>query len=114
MNKLIKIAIITILTFNLNLLYAHGGHGKGVRVEVSKTDIKHNAIEEIKSLVKIKKIDKSWLNATLSKVEKKRFKYGLEWVVTFKNKKIKDIKKQTIYVFMSIFGKTTGVNYTGK
>ena len=71
------------------------------------------AIIEIKRLVKEKKIGLSWLGATHLKSVEKKFGSEKEWVVIYKNRKIKNNKKKMLYVFLNPFGDFLAANYTG-
>jgi len=68
---------------------------------------------EIKRLVKERKIGLSWLRATYLKSVEKKFGSEKEWVVIYKNRKIKNNKKKTLYVFLNLFGDFLAANYTG-
>ncbi|VAW88082.1 hypothetical protein MNBD_GAMMA17-1542 [hydrothermal vent metagenome] len=46
-------------------------------------------------------------------IEQKSYKNGPEWVTTFKNDKISDVTKQTLYLFFSLDGHYIAANYTG-
>jgi len=47
-------------------------------------------------------------------MRKQQFHHNEEWVVSFENSHIKDTKKQTLYIFVSLSGKITGANFIGK
>lgn len=120
MKTLIKTAIVAV-ALTCGTLYAGGDHSHDgehghshTQVEAGKADIKNGAIQELESLVQKGKIDKSWSNIPVSDMKKKQFHHNTEWVVSFKNKEVKDKTKQTLYIFFSLYGKTTGANYTGK
>lgn len=118
MKTLIKTTIIAVaLTYTT--LYASGSHDNGhghshTQVEVSKAVIENMASKELVNLIKKGKIHKSWSNTPISDIKKKQFHHNMEWVVSFKNKEIIDKAKQNVYIFFSLYGKTTGVNHTGK
>jgi len=122
MKSLITTTIVTV-ALTCATAYAGGnhshegehGHGHShTQIEVSKSTIEQTAVQELAGLVQQKKIDESWKNTPISTIEKKKFHHNMEWVVSFKNKELKDKTKQTIYVFISLYGKPTGANYTGK
>jgi hypothetical protein len=46
-------------------------------------------------------------------MKKTQYNYNNEWVVSFENLEIKDKSKQTIYIFVSVYGDIEGANYTG-
>ena len=122
MKKLIKATVVT-LTLSFTTLFAGGNHSHGshghshsapIKEEVSKTSIKEMAKQEVKRLTLEKKIDNSWLFIPISKMKKTQYNYNNEWVVSFENLAIKDKTKQTLYIFISVYGDLTGANYTGK
>jgi len=49
----------------------------------------------------------------ISKIGKTHYGDTTDWKVGFFNAKIKNKKKQTLYIFVSVHGKITGANYTG-
>ena len=116
------------LTLTSGALYAHGshkhaGHGNSpMQGELSTEHIQEVSTEEIQrvankqrmNLIEQEKIEKSWSDTAILNMEKKNFHRNTEWVVSYKNKEIKDQMKQTLYIFVSLFGKVTGANHTGK
>ena len=110
------------------ILYAHGSHkhaGHGdtpTQDELSTEHIQRVSTEEIQrvankqrmNLIEKEKIEKSWLDTPILNMEKKQFNRNTEWVVSYKNKEIKDQMKQTLYIFVNLYGKVTGANHTGK
>ncbi|MEN8147464.1 MAG: DUF6488 family protein [Campylobacterota bacterium] len=123
MKTLIK-TTVTALALSFTTLYASGshshdgGHGHShdapVQKEVSKTAIEEIAKQEVERLTWVKKIDKSWASMPISKMERTQYNYNNEWVVSFENAAIKDKTKQTLYIFVNVYGNLTGANYTGK
>ena len=115
MKKFIKTVVITaVLACGINPLYAGAGHDGHSHAEVTKVLAKEKATNEINKLVRANKIDKSWSEASVLNIEKKKFKNSMEWVASFQNKKIKDSTKQIIYIFVNMHGGITGANYSGK
>ena len=97
----------------------HEGHGHShrydaIKNEVSKAAIENAASQKVKSLVLEKKIPSSWKSVPISKIGKTHYGDTNDWVVAFDNMKIKNKKKQTLYIFVSVRGDITGANYTGK
>ena len=93
-----------------------GGHSKHGHAHgpMSAVKAKTKATSTMKSLAKRGVIDKSWSAIQPLKAEKKTFAKGEEWVVSFKNNKVKDKAKQTLYIFYSLDGHYIAANYTGK
>lgn len=120
MKTLIKATAVT-LALSFTTLYASGSHSHNgenghshTQVEASKVSIEKTATLELRRLVQNKKINKSWLKTPIETLQKKQFHHNVEWVASFKNKEIKDKTKQTLYIFVSLYAKVTGANYTGK
>ena len=122
MNTLIKTTLMT-TALTSGTLYAgsghshsnEGGHGHShTQEEVSKEDIQKTANQQLMQLVGNGKINKSWSDTPILNMKKKKFHHNIEWVVSFRNKESKDKTKQILYIFVSLYGKVTGANYTGK
>ena len=119
MKKLIRTSLITaLLACSFNPLYASGSHDHGHghshdRKEVTKTYAENVATKEMKKLVQLGKLDKSWINTPMLNMKQKKYNNEMEWVISFNNSGIKDAKKKTLYVFVNMYGEITGVNFTG-
>jgi len=116
MNRLIFSILIASL-LSLSTAYAHGGrhtHSEPVKAETSKGSIKKIAKQEVKRLTLEKKIDSSWMFIPIAKMKRTQYNYNNEWMISFKNSEIKDKSKETLYIFIDVYGKLTGANYTGK
>jgi len=116
MTEPIKIVLVLIL-LNLTTLYAkngydyyHYGNGGASYKKLNKTSITKIAKAELKRLALKKKVPKSWKYIPIQTIHKSNTD---DWRVTFNNLKIKNKSKQTLYIFVSIYGKVKGVNYTG-
>ena len=116
MTKLMKASLV-LLALTFTTLYAkngydyyHYGNGGSMYKKLNKTSITKIAKAEVKRLVMKKKIPKSWKFIPISTIHKSN---NDDWTVTFNNLKIKKKSKQKIYVFVGIYGKIQGVNYTG-
>ncbi len=97
----------------------HESHGHSHRYddlknEVSRETIEKAAKQKVQSLVAEKKIPKSWESAPISKIGKTHYGDTDDWVVGFDNMKIKNKKRRTLYIFVSVRGEIRGANYTGK
>lgn len=111
----ILICLLALIAFSQTPAYAGSGHdhSHGPVTMATTEQVLEVANDIIASFVKANKIDSSFKEVTPSKPEKKNFKNGQEWIVTFKNAKIPDPKKNTLYVFISLGGKYIAANYTG-
>lgn len=112
-----------VLTFSPAALLAGANHDHGHSHDdghshshdpVDKTKAEEVAKKSIAMLVKKGKISSSWESVSVANAEKKKFGDKMEWVVSFKNDKISDASKQTLYVFLSLTGDYIAANYTGK
>ena len=92
----------------------HTQHFNPFKNEVSKETIEKAAKEKVQSLVAEKKIPKSWASAAISKIGRTHYGDTDDWVVGFDNMKIKNKKRRTLYIFVSVGGEIRGANYTGK
>lgn len=93
-----------------------GGHGNHVHSHgpVSESGVKERATRMLQGLIKRGVIEKSWEGAKPVNAEKKMFSKGEEWVISFKNDKLKDKSRQTLYIFYSLDGHYIAANYTGQ
>ena len=94
--------------------HAHGPGGHAAQKPVSSEKAIDLASKKVAELAKRGVIDKSWENAGSSEIEKKTYGPRKEWKVTFKNDKVKEASKQTLYLFYRLGGKYIAANYTGK
>lgn len=121
---MIKILIIA-LTFSLTTLYAvnenshdHKNHDscnehKTIKNEIAKEQIIEIAKEEVLRLILDRRIHRTWRDAKVSKIGKTHYGDTDDWKVGFLNPRIKNKKRQTLYVFVSVRGDIRGANYTG-
>jgi len=120
MKILMKSTLLSaLLAWGFNPLYAGGNHDHGHghshnQVTLSKDKAKKVAIKTLNDLVKSGKINKSWSGKVVVKSEKKQFHHSKEWVISFKNRTLKDKTKQTLYIFINMHGQSMGANYSGK
>lgn len=90
------------------------GHDHGHSHDpVSSETAGKRAAKKVAQLAEKGKIDSSWSGLAAASVEKKTFSKGPEWVITFKNDKVSDKSKQTLYLFYSLDGNYIAANYTG-
>lgn len=87
------------------------GHSHNPVTQSKAEDIAANRVSK---LADNGKIDSSWKATKVAKSEKKKFGGETEWVITFKNDKISDPTKQTLYVFLTLGGEYLAANYTGE
>ena len=90
--------------------HGHGHEQKAASSEV----VLSRASKKVKQLADAGKIDPSWAEVKSSNIEQKTFSKESEWVVTFKNNKISDSSKQTLYIFFSLAGHYIAANHTGQ
>jgi hypothetical protein len=95
--------------------FAGAGHDHGHSHDpVTQSKAEAIAAKSVSRLVEKGKIDTSWKAVTVAKSEKKKFGGETEWVVSFKNDKVSDPSKQTLYIFLTLGGEYLAANYTGK
>ena len=118
MRKILKpVVFTTALLIGSTSAFAGVGHdhsaGGHSHAKITENQALVTAKTKISSLIKKETIDKSWENVDASKVEKKIFGKNEEWVVSFNNSQIEDKSKQTLYVFVDLYGEVTGANFSG-
>ncbi len=118
MKKVLKsILLASLLILGATSLLAGGNHSHGAHSHTHEKISEQKAIKIAKSmrdgLSKKGTIADSWKAVDYLTVEKKMFGKHEEWVITFNNPRIEDKAKQTLYIFISLYGKVTGANYTG-
>jgi len=117
MAKSIKASLfLLILTFTVlhaknGYDYYHYGNGASSYKKLNKTAISKIAKAEVKRLTLEKKIPKSWKSMPISTIKKSNTN---DWLVIFNNLKIKNKSKQNLYIFVGIYGRIKGANYTGR
>ena len=85
-----------------------------IETKLNKRAIVEIAKHEIRRLLIKKKLPKNWKNSKMTSVEKNNSKNIDDWIVTFNNKKIKNKKRQTLYIFIDVKGNIVGANYTNR
>ncbi len=96
-----------------NTTHNHANCHVHLKNEVSKQMVEKVAIQELKRLILAKKISPSWQKLPISKIGKTHYGDTNDWVVGFDNIRIKNVKRQTLYIFVSVTGEIRGANYTG-
>lgn len=81
---------------------------------VSQSQAEETATKSVSMLVDKGKLDASWKLVKVTQTKQEKFSGHQEWVVSFKNEKVSDPSKQTLYVFLSLSGEYLAANYTGK
>ena len=81
---------------------------------VSQSQAEEAAVKRVEKLVSKRKIADSWKGIKVAGSEKKKFGDKEEWVVSFKNDKVSDPNKQTLYIFLSLTGDYIAANFTGQ
>lgn len=119
MKTILKTILITsVLVFGSTTLFAGSGHTHGGSTHVHDKITEQKAIEIAKSmkdgLAKKGTIADSWKSIDTVQINKKTFGNDEEWVISFQNPQIEEKSKTTLFVFINLYGKVTGANYTGK
>ncbi|MBL7003727.1 MAG: hypothetical protein ISR69_06855 [Gammaproteobacteria bacterium] len=113
MNIQTIILSLTLFLFPLSA-FAGAGHDHGPsRAPATQSQAEKVASDIVFQLAEKSKIEASWKAVKIEKSLKKKFGNNLEWVVSFKNEKITDPAKQTLYIFLTLGGEYLAANYTG-
>ncbi|TKB11396.1 hypothetical protein FCL48_04980 [Desulforhopalus sp. IMCC35007] len=114
--KYSTIALLFSMLFFVTPALAGSGHSHGPSKEqppVSSEVAASRALEVVKALATDGKIEATWVGLKENKVEQKIFNERPEWVVSYKNKEISDVAKQTLYIFFTLSGEYIAANYSG-
>lgn len=116
MRNTMKAAVLSLLIGATPLAtFAGAGQDHGHSHEpVTQKQAETLATASVSQLVSSGKVDPSWKTVNVAKSEQKNFGGNMEWVISFKNEKISDPAKQTLYVLLSLDGQFLAANYTGK
>ena len=109
--------LILIIALFASPAIAGSGHDHGhshAHEAISSDKAISLAAKKIQQLVESGKISASWAKINTDQAEKKTFSHDPSWLVAFKNDKISDASKQTLYVFLSMEGHYIAANYTGQ
>jgi hypothetical protein len=113
--KLTALLIVFILNLASFPLMAGSGHDHGhSHAPVTEEKASSNATKIVATLANKKTIDTSWVTIKASSVDKVTVQGNSEWKIVFVNKNISDLKKQTLYVFLTLSGDYIAANFTGK
>ena len=93
--------------------HSHDTDGGHSLAPVSSDEAVNRASKKVKQLADAGKIDATWSDVKAASVEQKSYAKGPEWVIIFKNDKVSDTSKQTLYLFFSPDGHYIAANYTG-
>ena len=117
MNNTMKKLLSTFLLLSfisITPTIAGTGHSHAEEKAITTEEVTSLASENIKRLIDAEKLDPSWKEVKIHSIEQKTFSHDPEWVVTYKNDKIIEASKQTLYMFFSIGGRYLATNYTGE
>lgn len=110
------LALTTVLSANLAL--AHGDHAPRVATcqpqGCTKEQIEIAIPQSIDLLVKSGRIESTWQNAKVEKIELKEFKKASEWTITLVDEKKKNPAKMRLFVFITTKGYLNGANFSGE
>lgn len=100
------------------LTFASGNHYHPKKIlkcsgDCMESQIKNVVPEALEILVKAKEVKEQWKKIPVEKIEKRKFAKGDEWVIILYNKDESDVKRQRLYMFISLDGWLNGANNTG-
>ncbi|MBC8238266.1 MAG: hypothetical protein H8E76_08545 [Helicobacteraceae bacterium] len=117
-NTIALMAALVFTTSHASENRDHAGHNHPTHELLDNakcsTEIQEIAKQEVQRLVLEKKIAKSWKSASILKMGKAQNSFTDDWVVVFENLKIKNKKRQNLYIFIGAYGEFAAANYTGR
>jgi hypothetical protein len=112
-----KLSICLLVLFSLSSPLAFGDqghdHSPAPSEPISKSEAGKKATQVVRSIAKKGKLPESWSSLEPATIKQKTFKKGPEWVVSFKNPKVENKERQTLYVFLTLAGSYLGANFSG-
>jgi ethanolamine ammonia-lyase large subunit len=81
--------------------------------QLSKEDILEVSKKHITLLIKSKKVDSSWDQSMHTDIKQQTVNNFKEWVVQYKNTQVQDVAKQTLFIFVDVYGQVLAANHTG-
>lgn len=94
--------------------FAHPGGHEEDEVTVGRAEAERKAKAVVGTMVTRGILDAGWNAIAPASADLKEGRTGgIEWVVVFKNPKVTDPAKQTLYVFLSASGIYLAANHTG-
>lgn len=115
MKKSITTILISLI-LSFTTLYATNGQNYyrygDIDTKLNKRAILEIAKQELRRLVLEKKIQPSWKSVPTTKIQRSKHSNSTSWIVSFKNVKIKKLKRQTINILVSEHGDVKGAAYS--
>lgn len=115
-----KIALVALLAMSTTALVAGPsgiGHSHGnetTKKQLSKEDVLDVSKKHITLLIKSKKVDPSWEQSKHTDIKQQTVGTFKEWIVEYKNTQVQDTAKQTLFIFVDVYGQVLAANHTGK
>ena len=105
------IALFLLMAFS-SFAYAGEGHSHGPAEKVSSSQVAIVAKNLVSKLAKDSKIDPSWgMVENEEALEQIKLQGEMVWRATYKNSKISDSSKTTLYAFVGESGQLLGISY---
>lgn len=114
MKFITSVLIALAITTTSLIAHSHSGGHSHKKEPIDKATAEKKSLKILNNFIEKKVIDESWEGIEVESSYTEMFQGHKEWVVTFKNDKIKDVKKQKLYVFWTITGKYVAANHTGE
>jgi hypothetical protein len=118
MKNLMAVLLLTSFCFTVPAMagagHSHDANGRHNLAPITSEEAISKASHKVKKLADSGKIDATWSAVKAVSTEQKVYAKGPEWVVKFKNDKVDDKSKQTLYLFYTPDGHYIAANYTGK
>ncbi|TBV80702.1 MAG: hypothetical protein EYX74_05315 [Desulfobulbaceae bacterium] len=93
----------------------HGGpagRGHDHSAELSQSQILAKASAFVAMIAGAGKLEDSWIGVKPQEAQKDKRRH--QWVVTFFNPEVKNLEKQTLYMFLDLSGNYIAANFTGR
>lgn len=117
MKRLIYVLLLSSSFFGAPVIagsgHSHDTNGGHNLAPITRQEAITRASQTVNNLVNAGTIEATWLGSQAVSAEQKVYAKEPEWVITFKNDKVDDTSKKTLYLFYTSDGHYIAANYTG-
>jgi hypothetical protein len=107
-----NICLLVLLT--LTVAITGTGYSHVPTWAITESEALAKATSIVAEIVQKGKLHSSWADIKPTQAQLKAFKNNEEWVITFYNPREVNPEKQTLYVFLDLFGEYLAASFTGK
>ena len=111
---MLRLIVVLLTAATLLATSAFAGPGHSHEGPITEMEAIKDATAVVTTFVEKGRLDASWREVKATEAQKKKIKFGQEWVVTFSNPSEPNTEKKTLYVFFSVNGDYLRANFSGR